>query len=430
MNDVASYLTRHQFKNLFIEVLGWDCASGTVELTVDDRGYSLSTIAQKRGLLVLQCQADHATLYNRSRLRHLQRKLAVRVHEHLVIYSCDIPRKQVWQWAVRLEDGRRLRHREHPFFSESPPPRLLSRLDSLRFSLDEEEEVTLMDALGRLRSVLDTAADLNLFVNKPWYAQRSDELAEAVEKGGEAELHEFLEFHFPLVRWAVRPYVSLFHGELEDAEQTGMMGLIYAARHYERSRGFQFSTYATRCIQGFCKRDVPLWYLPVRLPEYVIWPCLTLQKTLDMVAAKGGRGAVREYLADLAVSDPGLYDAWSRYDRLVNMRSLSDTHEPEYREARNLTDHDLVASEATSNGERDALVRQVVERLKPRDVAFVRLKYGFEGGEQTLEEIGQAYGLTRERVRQRLAKAFEWLKFRLAPLVEQSANGNENGEAP
>jgi hypothetical protein len=133
--------------------------------------------------VILHGQADHATLYNRGRLRTLQRKLAAHVHEHVVIYSCDIPRKQVWQWAVRVENGRRLRHREHPFFSESPPPGLLKRLKQLRFTLDEEDGITLVDALARVRTVLDAAAEFNLFVNKPWYAERSDQLAEALENG-------------------------------------------------------------------------------------------------------------------------------------------------------------------------------------------------------------------------------------------------------
>lgn len=241
MNSLASYLAQHRFKDLFIEALGWDHASGMFELALEDRVYPLSAIAQKRGLVILHGRADHATLYNRGRLRKLQRKLAAEVHEQVVIYSCENPRKQVWQWALRLGGGRRLRHREHPFLSESPPPQLLARLARLRFTLDEEDLVTVLDATDRVRAVLDASAEYNLFVNRPRYVERSEQLAAAAENGGDAEFHAFILFHRPLVRWAVRPYVRLYCGDVEDAEQSGMLGLIYAARHYDRRRGVQFS---------------------------------------------------------------------------------------------------------------------------------------------------------------------------------------------
>jgi hypothetical protein len=66
-----------------------------------------------------------------------------------------------------MPDGRKLRHREHPFFSGSPPTSLLSRLKVLRFSLDEEADVTLVDALQRVRTALDASPELNLFARRP-----------------------------------------------------------------------------------------------------------------------------------------------------------------------------------------------------------------------------------------------------------------------
>jgi len=418
MSDLARHLAEHQFRDLFIEVVGWDHASGSVELWVDDRSFSLSVIAHKRGLQVLHGQTDHFTLINRGRLRRLQRKLARMVHEHVVIYSCESPRKQVWQWAIRLQDGRRLRHREHPFFSESPPPRLLERLDRLRFTLEEEDGVTLIDALRRVRAVLDARAELHLFVNKPWYAERSYQLAQAMKKGSDAELHEFLLFHRPLVTWAVRPLTYLYSGDLEDAEQVGMLGLIHAARNYEPRRGYQFSTYATHCIRGFCKREAPLYFLSIRVPMHVIWPCLELRKEIARVAAAGGSQAVKQYLDDLAVRDPGLADEWSQFRVVAEMRSLSQRGETEYYEARAIPAEDDTTVEQIARRERATIIREAVDRLKPRDAAFVRLKYGLDGPERTLEEIGQQYGITRERVRQRLVKAQERLEWQLRSLIE------------
>lgn len=424
MNDIASCLAQHRFCELFIQELGWDYASGGVELRVNDCCFPLSIIAHKRGLQVLHSSTDHFTLINRRRLRRLQRKLASQIHEHIVIYSCESPRKQVWQWAVRREDGRRLRHREHPFFSDSPPKRLLDHLVRLQFDLNEEEELTIVDAFRRVRAALDRDADLNLFVNKPWYAQRSNELAWAMEAGGDAELHEFMLFHRHLVTWAVKPLVHLFRGELEDAEQAGMLGLMHAARHYQPSRGYQFSTYATSCIKGFCKRSVPAYLLSVRVPMYVIWPCLKMRKVVRQVTAGGGPPAVRQYLDDLAIHDPGLADEWAQFSIMADIRSLSQRSEPEYRQARAIPAKEDTMVERALRHERAVFIREAIGRLRPRDALFIRLKYGLDGPEHTLEEIGQQHGVTRERVRQCLVRAFERLQFLLRPLVEQPQSGN------
>ncbi|MGQ9822768.1 MAG: sigma-70 family RNA polymerase sigma factor [Thermogutta sp.] len=428
MHALAPYLAEHRFKDLFIEILGWDRANGTLEVVADGRAFQLSLVAQKRGLQVLHGSTDNLTLINRGRLRRLQQKVSASIHEHVLICSSESPRKQVWQWAVRLSDGRRFRHREHPFFSVSPPPRLLSRLERLRFTLEEEEQVTLIDALGRTREAFDAPAEQNLFVHRPWYAERSDELARALEAGDEAALQEFVEFHRPLVTWAVRPLAHLFKGSLEDAEQTGMLGLIYAARNYQRNRGFQFSTYAVRCIQGFCKREAPLWLAPVRMPNDVMWRCFKLQRSLERIAAKGGPHAVAAFLERLTTRNPVLAREWAQFQRAVGVQSLSPRSGSCAREARKLPAPDPTGVDLLAEKERNVLVRATVARLKPRDAAFVRMKYGFDGDKQTLEQIGRQYGVTRERVRQRLARVATKLKFSLSTLVERADSDNGNGD--
>ncbi len=394
-----------------------------LDLTIDGRCFRLSSLAHKRGLQILHAQTDHLTLIDRGRLRRLQRKLAGLIHEHVLIFSSESPRKQVWIWAIRTHDGRRLRHREHPFFSESPPPCLLQRLERLRFTLDEEEGVTLSDALKRVREVLDTRADLNLFVNRPQYARRSDELAAAMQAGGAAELHEFLLFHRALVTWAVRSLRYLYGNDLEDAEQTGMIGLIHAARHWQRERGVQFSTYAVRCIQGICRRHASAWYLPVRFPEHVIWACLKAQAKVNLASASGGNAAVASCLEELARADPQFPAVWRRFSDVRDMRSLSDRRQLEYRQARNLVENRPPLIDRLLDEERIAAVRQAVEQLSPRSSDIVRSKYGFDGQKQTLEQIAGRYGITRERVRQCLVKAYERLRAPLCEWIDSAKKG-------
>ncbi len=416
MSEITKYLNQHRFTDLFIEILGWDRASGHVSFAVDGRSVRLSVISQKRGLQVLHVTTNHLTLIDRGLLRRMQRTVSKLIHEHVLICSCEVPRKQVWLWAVRREDGRRLRHREHPFFSDSPPPRLLNRLELLRFTLDEEEDITLIDAFRRVRDVLDTKAELNLFANKPWYAARSDELARAMQAGGDDELSAFLQFHRPLVTWAVRPLLHLYHGCQEDAEQSGMIGLLHAARRFQPDRGFQFSSYATRCIQGYCKQDAPLWFSPIRVPTNAFWPCSKLKRKLQRVLAGGGPQAVAAYLRRLRQHDANLTEAWNRVQIVENVRSLSHPSEPEYWQARRLIDPNGFLTDDLARRELAAAVDDAVSQLRPRDAAFVRLKYGFAGDELTLEEIGRQHGVSRERVRQRLLRVLPKLERILAGL--------------
>jgi hypothetical protein len=200
MNALVNCLQDHQFLTLFVDVLGWDHASGVLTLTLDGRELTFTTIAHKRGVQVLHCSTDRMVLLNRRLLRNFQNRVSRTVHEHILIFSCEQPRKQVWVWAIRLPDGRRFRHREHPFFSGAPTQGFLGRLAHLRFSLEEEESVTLLDAVDRVRRTLDTRAELDLFARRPRYAERSDALARAMRQGDKIAFHRFLLLHWPLAR--------------------------------------------------------------------------------------------------------------------------------------------------------------------------------------------------------------------------------------
>jgi hypothetical protein len=135
MDSTAEYLRDHRFKPLFTDLLGWEHAVATFNVAVAGRDFVFKSVAHKRGLQVLHASTDNLALINRGLLRKVQRIVSARCHEHILIFSCDGPRKQVWQWAIRMPDGRKLRHREHPFFSASPPAPFLNRISGLRFAV-------------------------------------------------------------------------------------------------------------------------------------------------------------------------------------------------------------------------------------------------------------------------------------------------------
>ncbi len=411
MDGLSRHLADHRFAELFRDELGWDRTSGKIAIKVDERQLAFEGVAQKRGFQVLQCIADRRVLFNRGLLRRAQRQIARAVHEHILIYWCNKPPKQVWQWAVRMPDGRHLRHREHAFFSASPPESLLDRLRGLSFSLHEEADVTFVDALHRVRAALDFSPDLNLFARRPRYAERSDELAVAMARGDKDAFHAFIILHRPLARHISKGLQRAYGMDADDAEQIGVIGLINAARRFDPERGTQFSTYATHWIRQACRRYGPDAALSIRLPAHVRESFFPLDRRLDKLASQYGPGHANDELARLSMADARFFHQWLAFERALNVRSLSDRAQPEYREARTLradVEDEPLQRELTR--ERRDRIRAAIACLNQRDRRFLRLRYGMEGQPRTLEEIGHVEGVTRERVRQILIRAEERLR--------------------
>lgn len=422
MGSPVDYLRDHRFQALFIDRLGWDHAPGTVRVSAGGRDFEFTSIAQKRGLHVLHAPTDPLALVNRGLLRKVQRMVARTCHEHILIFSCEQHRKQVWQWAIRLPDGRRLRHREHPFFSNSPPGPFLDRLAGLQFTLNEEENITLMEALTRVRRALDTSADLNLFVRRPWYAEQSAKLFQAVQQGDQGAFHQFLVFHLPLARKISKRLCRWFSMEPEDAEQIAFLGLLRAAQKFQPERGFQFSTYATLWIKQACQHLGPDFALMIRLPLYVFWPCFRLRLTLNRMEGEVGPGGIQEYLTELADRNPKLARHLRDFDRVMGIRSLSERKQPEYRAARAIPEPESRPLEEWEKKERAERVQRAVAKLRAREAMIIRYRYGFDGSfPKTLEEVGNLLGLTRERVRQIQSKAEQ----RLFQILREEMGGQK-----
>ena len=106
MRDIQASLANHAFEHLFIECLGWDRVRSIVSLDVNNAPVKLTAIAQKRGFTVFVARAHRTVFADRQLLRNVQRKIRKTHHEHILIHCCDIPCKQVWQWATTSGDGR------------------------------------------------------------------------------------------------------------------------------------------------------------------------------------------------------------------------------------------------------------------------------------------------------------------------------------
>lgn len=419
MDTLVAHLAAHQFKALFIERLGWDRAQGCLLVGVDGHEFRFETIAHKRGLAVMECRADRYTMFNRRRLRLLQKQILKQAHEHIVIYRCEDPRKQVWQWAVHLPDGRRLRHREHPFFSDSPPAALLQRLAQLRFTLQEEERVTLVDALARVRAALDTEADLNLFVRKPVYAEQSDQLAMAMREGGLAAFHEFVLFHRPLAKWATKRLRRWPGLDEEDAEQIGMLGVINAARKFKPELGYQFSTYATTAIKRRCHRHGPDEGMLIRVPAPVYWPNWNKQLASERLEVRRGPGRGRVFIDWLRARDAKFRYTWPRFHAVTRIESIDDRAGTARKGARQIPDSASGPCEQVLRAEQLSVIDRALASLPAGDARIIRLRYGLDEEAYTLEEVGSVFGVTKERIRQRQVKAEKQLATIISDLYDE-----------
>ena len=158
--QIRQLLRGFEFKTLLIEELGWDRHSGEVATEIRERGideteYLLTAIAQKRGMAVFQCSARiDGTIPDSATRRKIQREVAKSVLEHLIIYTDTEKTTQIWQW-VKREPGKPLACREHRYHSEQSGEALIQRLETIAFSLDEEDDLTLPDVTGRVRAAFD-----------------------------------------------------------------------------------------------------------------------------------------------------------------------------------------------------------------------------------------------------------------------------------
>ena len=291
MDGLSRDLADHRFSELFQDALGWDQSSIKLAIEVNDQELAFEGVAQKCGFQVMTCRADRRVLGDEALLRKAQGEVARSVHNHILIYSCDKTPEQVWQWGVRIADGRGLRHTEHPFPAASPPDALLKRLNGLRFSVDERDGLSPVEGLHRVRTAL-----VDLPIRKQ-LATRSDELAVAMVRGDNDAYHEFIMLHTGLARvlskWVLRAYGV----DAEDASQMGMLGLIEAARRFDPGHKIKFSTYANHWINKVCRYDGPNAERTIRISRRARRTFFPLRRQLEDLTVQHGPGRTRDELA-------------------------------------------------------------------------------------------------------------------------------------
>ena len=148
-------LEAFDLKTLLIEELGWDRGGADTEATVAGRTYVLEAIAHKRGLVAYQYVADSDDAFpDHPTRRKIEKSVAKTVREHVIIYANRDHSTHHWQW-VKREPGRPDRLRQHIYHWDQPGEALIQKLEQIAFTLDEEEDLTIVNVSGRVRAAFD-----------------------------------------------------------------------------------------------------------------------------------------------------------------------------------------------------------------------------------------------------------------------------------
>ena len=141
-------------RTLFADQLGWD--QGGEDLTVRSATthFRLQAVGQKRGFVAYQCVVPRADLPDRVTRQKIERQVAKTAHEHLIVFATEDHGTLCWQW-VKRELRRTPRYRQHIYTTGQSAEALAQRLESLRFTLDEEERISIADASSRAAKAFD-----------------------------------------------------------------------------------------------------------------------------------------------------------------------------------------------------------------------------------------------------------------------------------
>jgi len=241
--------------------------------------------------------------------------------------------------------------------------------------------------------------------------KRRKELEEQIQDGIQAREH-LIKANTRLVVSIAKRYIGRGVPFL-DLIQEGNLGLMKAVEKYEYQRGFRFSTYATWCIRQTITRSIADQGRTIRVPVHMVDRIRQMYRLTHEMEQKLGRVPNNEELAKEMNLPPAKVDWMMRVSWLPLSLESPINDDEEDSELGMFVEDNLTPTpiqSAYSKLLRDK-IEAVLETLPPREARILRLRFGLENGHTyTLEEVGQKFGLTRERIRQIESKALRRLR--------------------
>jgi RNA polymerase primary sigma factor len=290
-------------------------------------------------------------------------------------------------------------------------PALDEVLDEVPDDLEEEPDNAFLNENERLQ----TADPLKLYIRqigdgRLLTAGEERELARRKDLGDEQAKRRLIECNLRLVMSITRNYTKA-GVPLLDLIQEGNLGLIRAVEKFDYKLGFKLSTYATWWIRQSVTRALADQGRTIRLPVHVAEQVRRVQRSRRQLAQKLNRDpSVEEIAKDSGFTEERIGELFELVEDPVSLETPIGDGESMVADL-----VEDIRSEspdgATANNARTAELAAAIERLDPRQKYVVLRRFGLDGEpSETLEEVGSALGITRERVRQLETRALRELR--------------------